>query len=456
MMIPTYDKIICKIVNYDNNIFSPKYDKSDNIKPVNKFHFGIFLERKFHGYNSQIKLFYDTIHNFYFNSNEAERNEFISLYCKVQKTYNLLNRAVYKYKFRRAKIMADTDLQMNPIEINQPNVMCIYQNGFKYLFKIDELMKLIYVSLTGCYNFFCEPITIKNPYNNVPFGKSVLYNIYLYLMENVKIGYIKNAHMDLFLKFKDCNFNMTKFINTNEHILREYIFKNYITNSTKHEISRLIMEMIRTFNLKRVSIRNKITINSEFPTDELIRIMKPYLILYLDSIFSLIPTVKYESERLCYKKLNDFHSFNPNFGKKIIVLKDVYRNGKFIKTKSHMTFNNRHKKFHCNPCINFMKNHLSFVYNSDMHDGSETDGETDGNNQVIYPERNIISNTNGEYIYFYNNVQVISQNYIYEEESEDSSDVGTETVDLEVGEDEDGAEGEDEEWEEVREDQSLS
>ena len=170
------------------------------------------------------------------------------LFNKIQKIYHTLNRFVYLYKVKKTKLIVDTDMQLNKITIDEPNVICIYHVNAKYLFKIDDLLKMIYMSLTNCFSFFAEPISIKNPYNNISFGKSILYYIHSYLISNGRIQYIKPEYLDIFFKFKECNFNMTKFVDNYEYILREYAIKNYMNNTSKSIIKHQILHMIDDYN----------------------------------------------------------------------------------------------------------------------------------------------------------------------------------------------------------------
>ena len=71
-----------------------------------------------------------------------------------------------------------TDMCLNELKENDKNVLCILDNGSKYLYHIKDLINIIHTSLTNSSSFFCQPKSIKNAYNNLPFKKSILYNIY--------------------------------------------------------------------------------------------------------------------------------------------------------------------------------------------------------------------------------------------------------------------------------------
>ncbi len=361
----TFNKIINKVVNLDNNIFSLNYDKSDNISGIYKFFFSIMHNNNV--YKNKFDYIKKTMNNFYFATNQHEKNNLFDLFCRIQSIYHKLNRFVYLYKYKKSKLIVDTDLQLNKINANEPNVICIYHIDSKYLFKIEELIKLIYMALTNNVSFFSEPISIKNPYNNIPFGKSILYCIYIYLVSNTKIRVIKPDHLDIFLKFKESNFNMSIFINNYEYILREYGIKNYLNNSTKQNTLEIVNYIIYAFNAN-VSEMNKIEIAEEFPQDVLIRIMKPYLYLYLVACYSLVEKNKNDAENLLVKKLCEFQSYNPQFGRKIIKFKDIVKNGK-KRIKSHIEFNMKHKQFNVYDIESFMNNHLS--YKDEMNDEEE-------------------------------------------------------------------------------------
>ena len=276
----TFNNIIDKIINFKNNIFSPKY-KFDGVDGIYKIVFKMLYDNKNNTYKSKFHFIDEIKKNFYFLAKKDEKEKFLDLFCKIQKTYHTLNRFIFLYKYKKSNLVIDTDLQLNIINITDPNVICIYHINKKYLFKIQDILKLIYTILTNSYMFFAQPNSIKNPYNNIPFSKSILYYISYVLENNIKIKFIKFEHINIFFKFKQCEFNMTNFVNNYEYLLREYSIKNHINNSNKKILKNDILEFLNEFNYKFNNKNQRILIDKNFPDDILINIFKPYLQLYL-------------------------------------------------------------------------------------------------------------------------------------------------------------------------------
>lgn len=433
----TYNKIINNVINLDNNIFSLNYDKNDKISGIHKIFFGILLNIGIYKtYKSKFDFYSKNIDNFYFSTRLVEREEFILLFNKIQKIYYTLNKFVYLYKYRKAKLIVDTDLQLNKIVENEQNILCIYHVNAKYLFTIQDILKLIYISLTNTFSFFSEPISIKNPYNNIPFSKSILYYIYYYLITNAKIRFIKTEHLDIFLKFKECNFNMTKFVNNYEYILKEYGIKNFLNNSTKQIIIDQIKLMINNFN----NTTNKgIYISDEFPKDELIRIMKPYLYLKLMSIYSLISKNKIHAKNKLYKKLREFQNYNPKFGRKIFKFKNIIQNGKIKKVISGFVFDMKYKKFNTYEIQHFMNNHLNYKYDISYEEEIEEPQIRFNFYTHLVIDTPLINNINNEEDY----EEDIEEDY--EEDTEEYDDGDTQEYDEEENDEQENYDEEDDE-----------
>jgi hypothetical protein len=144
-----------------------------------------------------------------------------------------------------------------------------------------------------------------------------------------------------------------------------------LNNSTKKNIINDIKTIINSFNYNFSSEINKINISEEFPQDELIKIMKPYLFLELQASYSLVEKNRLDARKKLRQKLYEFQRFNPHFGRKIFKFKDIVKNGKIKRTISHFEFVVKHKKFNIYEIENFMKNHLEYKYEQEFDDEQE-------------------------------------------------------------------------------------
>jgi len=177
---------------------------------------------------------------------------------------------------------------------------------------------------------------------------------------------------------------MTKFLNNYEHLLRDYSITNYLDNSLKTTLVDEIKNMIYIFN-KTIPDKKKITISEDFPPDELIKIMKPYLRLQLITDYSLIKHNRMSAKKKLYKKLCQFQQFNPAFGRKIFRNKRIIQDGKIKRVKSYIEFNMKHKKFNTYEIENFMKSHLEYKYednNIEDEDSSSSNSSEDDDSDI--------------------------------------------------------------------------
>jgi hypothetical protein len=373
----TFNLIVKNILNMDNNFFSPMYDKSDKINNIIKCYFGNLINNYYNKSLTQHKFYFfkNCIHDFYIKNHI---DEVIIYFCKIQKTYHILNRLIFKHKHKKSKIVVSNDMQLNEINENEKNIICIYHFNSRYLFKIQDLLKIINTSLTNSYLFFAEPIAIKNPYNNLPFNKSVLYYIYFYIIEKNNL-FFKTNQLDLFFKYFNCDFNLSLFIDKYEHLLREFAIENYVNNSLESCLYEEIISMIKEFNIDQKKSKNKIIINSLFPKSKLIKAMKSFLLLRMKSLYSLIPHIKENAKFDLYYKLKEFKKKNPKFGRKRIVLIDkISETGTIHKIHK----NEFYDKYIClknNKNENFLENHLTFIQEIN-NNNSESETISENNN----------------------------------------------------------------------------
>ena len=379
-----FNYIIKKIINIDNNIFSPNYDNSDIVNPIFKLLFYRFIANK---YTSKFNVLKETLHSFL----DFSKDEFINYFCRIQKIYHSLSRFSYLYKYKKSKLRVTTDMLLNNININNENVLCLYHINSRYLFNVNDLLKIINTSLINNHMFFAEPLPSKNPYNNLPFTKSNLYNIFFF------IKYYTTIYNDLFFKFFDCHFNLTLFYNKFEYLLRENSIKNFIRNASEQELLHKINMLLQNYNNEHYN--NKINIHDEFPKNKLIKIMKPYLLIYLNMCYSLIPIIKKISSVELNQKLIQFQKFNPQFGRRTIKmglkLYDNFKKKTYIKER---IFNDKHIVFNFNENAHFLSNHLTYNddinYNSGTHYNGGITHHTNITNIVLLTSEYYIQNEN--------------------------------------------------------------
>ena len=374
----SYNFIIHNIIKPDNTCFSPTY-KPDGISGHLKILFSIFIKNKTINTKNKFIFFKESLDHFLI---KKKVDEFIYYFYKIQKTYNVLNKFVYNYKYKKANLVVDTDMALNKLEINSKNVMCIFENNAKYLFHINDLIKIINNSLTNSQSFFCQPISVKNPYNNLQFNKSVLYNIYFFIRNKT------DYYPELIFKFFFCDFNLTVFTYKYESLLREYIIDNFVYNSNNDTLVKDIFKMIEDFNsfCKKRKLKNKIVIDKDFPKDILIKAMRPYLLLYCKSYLSYNEQSREDALYYVIKKLLDFNKYNPIFGRKIYKVnycvttnfKTKFKKPTIVFIDKYIQFNDIEKQNE-----NFLSDHLkcanyiNFVGNINNYGNEDSSSDED-------------------------------------------------------------------------------
>jgi len=281
--------------------------------------FEIFLSKKFSA-KEKYKFLGNSLDNIFLTKEITV--QIFTIFSQIQKNYFAFVRLKFILLYKKSKIVVDNDLSLNPISEKQKNILVLYQKNKKYLFHIRDLLHLINSSIGHSDYFFSSPISVKNPYNNTIFTKSILYNIYFFMKFNT------NYFSELFHHFFICNFDLSDFFCKNTILLRNYAIKDYLKNSTEENLLMDLEEMMDDFNYD--NINHKILIDPEFPNKKLLEILKPYVNLYIYSKFSYLSSEKMNAQKILNCKLKQFYTFNPSFGRKIIKI-----NNDFNKKNNH-------------------------------------------------------------------------------------------------------------------------
>jgi hypothetical protein len=242
------------------------------------------------------------------------KNEMQDIFHKTQRTYLALTRFANIVRHKLGKEKIDTDLRMDTINIHSKYSICIYHNNAKFFFELTDLVNIIQTAITHSQDMFPNPLWPKNPYNNLPFTTTHLYNIYF----RIKFSYIT---MPKWIQlFFECGLHLEKFLIENEQTLRDQYIKNYVNNGPTDELYEDIQYMINKY--KRIfSLTN---IHDEIPKKEIVDIFRPYLYIYVTSEDAIDGTEKKRLSRMILaQKLEEFSKYNRNFGRKIVTTRCV-------------------------------------------------------------------------------------------------------------------------------------
>jgi hypothetical protein len=268
---------------------------------------------------------------------ESMKEKFLDIFEKTQKTYHGFSKLVKLYKLKKYKsnVKINTDLYLNPIDQNNKNSILINHEDNGYWFSIYDLMNHIETSLINSPFFFSEPLHPKNPYNNIPFSKTTLYNIYFHVSE-IRRQFIPTLFHNFFL----CEFDLEKLKIENEYLIRDrYIIKQAINIDEE----RLFSE-VRAM-LKYV-LGNRIIINDDFPKEKLAKIMRPYYYLFLVYRYHISGIEKTNiAKKVLVKKLRELHRYNPNFGRMILKPKITLSTMNKATRQFERTFESGHPTF---------------------------------------------------------------------------------------------------------------
>lgn len=300
-------------------------------------------------YSSRQKFGYlkTIMDNEYYNKETKEL--FVNIFNSTQRHLLVLTKFSQNMKMRYFKVRSKSDLYMNPIGIQQHNVISVIHSKNAYLFTFMDLTKIIEASLTNSPDFFSSPLPIKNPYNNIPFTKANLYNMYFAIK---KSDFVLSP---LFHNFFLSNFNLKTFKKKNEVLIRESAIRNIMNTSSVSYRKMLVTRMIKWYNFRKKNKKNHLAISEKFPANELVAIMAPYLRLFMSYLYTLDMHERYYSEDKLEDKLDRFRKFNSRFGHKLYSAGDK----KYFFNTNHPEFQSNRKE---REMKNYKESHLSIDY----------------------------------------------------------------------------------------------
>lgn len=308
------------------------------------------------------------------------KERIFDLFQKAQTHYFAFTRLAHIYKLKKHKYVVTNDLMLNKLEPNDKLTFILLENKSIFLFNINEIINIIETSIGNSPNFFCDPLSPLNPYNNQELTHATLYNIYFQMKQLGRV--IPFLFHCFFLQ----NFDKDKFVEQYEPNIREYAINKYIFNSPHTILYTSVISMLRN-NL----YTKKLTIDKDFPKDLLVNIFRPFLFHEYISNYYIKSTSKvYTSRHLLSIKLKKFYQFNPAFGRKTIKL--TKKNNKII--NKEYILNTKHISFYDIPYSN--NDNLTMeqqLYSLDtliyfLRNTQESDNDTDEDDENNHTENN--------------------------------------------------------------------
>jgi len=298
---------------------------------------------------NNIKKKFSLLNDIFINKflNDETKAVILDKFSKTQRVYQNLCRLAYRYKWNKASIKIQSDLCMEPISPRQRNVITILHSDQKYLFTIADLLRIIESSLSNSPYFFAEPLSIKNPYTNLPFQKSQLYNIYFFMRERIL------TIPPLFQAYFMCNFHLKTFRDENGLLIQKYNIKQHVKNADVDLLYEDALNMITA-----IKYRGAITFDDDFPKERLVEIMRPYLELFYTYTLTVDMSERNRTKTELSNRLSAFYRYNYLFGRKFI---KTHKSASG-KTKRIITFNDSHIPYAKTPRFkNYETSHLEIV-----------------------------------------------------------------------------------------------
>ena len=170
-------------------------------------------------------------------------------------------------------------------------------------------------------NFFNVPKPACNPYTNLPFLVSNLYAFYFFIKSDGRF-----PSLPLVDPFFRCGFQLDRFLEVHQTPLRDYTLSRFVKNGSVTELLPYVRQMLNDVAVPylpvpggvgagAVRVTTKIKVHAEFPKDRLVAIFRPYVDLFLKSMYSTDDDLCESYSRQLKKRLAAFHLANTSFGR---------------------------------------------------------------------------------------------------------------------------------------------
>ena len=169
--------------------------------------------------------------------NGANKEKFMESFSRFQKTINGFKKLVRLWRIKKKCIVYPntTDLKGNELSDYKPKLLIdLIENGTIYSFCIHDLLKMWSIALRQRICVIERPTKLKNPYTNLAFSLTNLYNIYYKALFNgIRLPPLVDMHFH-------CRFSIQLLLHTYGSQLREWAITDYAENEELSLYNELI------------------------------------------------------------------------------------------------------------------------------------------------------------------------------------------------------------------------
>ena len=235
--------------------------------------------------------------------------KFENMYIESKSIKNKLNSFLKIYLWKKSiNSEIDKDLFLTSLDdFNEKYVISLLEGKTIYKFRISDIVNLWVLSLTHTDGLFVRPVCVKNPYTNLEFSKTSLYNIFFKLLYT---GFIIPPLITSFIRY---HLDIHTFKIRNYPELKELSILNFIREGSYLEKYEQIINMLHD-NRKVIDYYTMASLCVWSVKKRAIEVFNNHLFLYLESEYSCNPLIKNVSKNRLKEKLKEFKEREPTFG----------------------------------------------------------------------------------------------------------------------------------------------
>ena len=242
--------------------------------------------------------------------NKEKKDELNNYFNLGQRIYNVFKNFYHKKTFHKYQHHSgNIDLFHNSLDLcSKRYKISLICGNIIYKFNVNDIIRIINTGLIYSPDLFPEPKMPSNPWTNMQFSKTNLYNIYFHMIDN-------NILLPkLFYSFFRCDWNIHQFLCQHEAVIRDMSIKHYyddISTLTKYNDIIIMLRKYRTYV-------SNLSIHPRFSKNEIVTKLEHLLPIHLTCEYTHNPTNRLLAKRKLKRALKKFNIENPQFGRIIL------------------------------------------------------------------------------------------------------------------------------------------